>query len=170
MATPALKSDLIPSGSWSLWYHSPNETKWTKSTYKLIASVKTWTEFWTLIDSLGDDALLNGFFFFMQDPIQPLWEDKHNIHGGSYSMRISARDSADLFLKYIIGAMVGEITTSSENRITGVNISPKRGFNVINIWNQSAKGHNKREDIVPLSRVIGADEIRFMPHTERNFR
>jgi hypothetical protein len=162
-------TDSIPSGSWTLWYHSPKETKWTPSTYKSIATVSTWTEFWSLIDAISDEAFLNGFFFFMRDPAPPLWENKLNIRGGSYSLRIGRKDAADIFYKYVIGAMLGNITADPANKLMGVTISPKRGFNVINIWNEDGARFNENNGLQLLTRLVGPEEIRYLAHKEKNF-
>ncbi len=159
----------IPSGAWTNWYHSPNETTWTLATYKSVATVTTWTELWTLIDSLSDDVLLNGFFRFMKHPITPMWENPANIRGGAYSMRIPRKDAADVFLKYSIGVMLGAIAKDPANELLGVAISPKRGFNVISVWNSNYGTHSGGNDIKYVSRVIPADEIRYTKHTDRQF-
>ena len=160
-------SDLIPTGSWSLWYHSPNESRWTTSTYKQIVSVGKWSELWSLVDLLSEEAFLNGFFFFMKDPAPPLWENKANIHGGSYSMRISYKDSFDIFIKYVVAAMLGVASDMAENKINSVTISPKRGFNVINIWNENYTKANGSIKI--LSKLIEPGEIRYTKHVDKKF-
>ena len=33
----------IPSGSWTLYFHSPEETKWTLNTFINLGSMKNWT-------------------------------------------------------------------------------------------------------------------------------
>jgi hypothetical protein len=164
-----MTNDSIPSGAWTLWYHSPHETRWTLATYKAITTVSTWTELWTLIDSLSDDTLLNGFFRFMKHPITPMWENPANIRGGAYSMRIPRKDAADVFMKYSIGVMLGSVAKDSTNELLGVAISPKRGFNVISVWNNNYEVHAANDDIKYISRAIPADEIRYTKHTDRQF-
>jgi hypothetical protein len=158
----------IPTGSWSLWYHSPTEAKWTPSTYKEIASVSTFGEFWALMDALSDEAILNGFFFLMQNPLPPLWENKGNIRGGSYSMRIPRALSAELYHKYMIAAMIGQASLTPENKITGICISPKKGFNIITIWNSDFK-HGDPNEIRLLNATLTADEIRYTRHVDKQF-
>jgi hypothetical protein len=169
MSTSQMNTDAIPSGSWTLWYHSPKETRWTAATYKSIATISTWTEFWSLVDAISDEAFLNGFFFFMRDPAPPLWENKLNIRGGSYSLRIGRKDSADIFYKYVIGAMMGNITADPANKLMGVTISPKRGFNVINVWNEDSSHFNGNDGLNLLTRLVGTDELRYLAHRDKNF-
>ena len=158
----------IPTGAWSLWYHSPKENKWTTATYKHIASVNTWEEFWTLIDLIGDDAFLNGLFFFMKGSTPPRWENKANIRGGSYSMRVNRKDAFDGFMRYVIGAMLGKASYNPENHMNGITISPKRGFNIINVWNEDFK-FSALDDLREYGRRLPGEEIRYTRHIDRKF-
>ena len=36
----------IPTGSWTLYFHSPEETKWTLNTFISLGSMKKWEDFW----------------------------------------------------------------------------------------------------------------------------
>ncbi len=158
----------IPTGTWSLWYHSPKENKWTPSTYKQVALINTWTDFWTIIDSIGDDTFLNGFFFFMKGNAPPLWENKVNIRGGSYSMRVGRKEAFSTFINYTIGAMVGKASHTPENKINGITVSPKRGFNVINIWNEDFN-YAAVEDLCEYGRRLPGEEIRYTRHIDKKF-
>jgi hypothetical protein len=158
----------IPTGTWNLWYHSPKENKWTATTYKHVAAVNTWIDFWSLIDYIGDDTFLNGFFFFMKGDTPPRWENKVNIRGGSYSMRVGRKDSFDSFMKYIIGAMLGKATYNPDNHINGITISPKRGFNIINVWNEDFNYSNV-DDLRGYARNIPGEEVRYKRHLDKKF-
>lgn len=92
VATAAVNSKMnldtpIPTGSWTLYFHSPEETKWTLNTFISLGSMKTWRDFWMLIETLKADSLADGMFFMMRDPSPPLWESHHHIRGGCYSFR-----------------------------------------------------------------------------------
>lgn len=150
----------IPSGSWTLYFHSPEETKWTLNTFISLGSMKTWRDFWSVMDTLGTDAFSEGMFFVMRDPIPPLWENHQNIRGGYYSFRCQKRDAADSYLNYIIAAMIGQLTRNATNQINGISISPKRGFNIIKVWNQTSVNYNKTSDLnYPVSSIHESDVI-----------
>ena len=55
----------IPTGSWTLYFHSPDETKWTLNTFISLGAMKTWRDFWTIMDALQLEYLSNGMFFLM---------------------------------------------------------------------------------------------------------
>jgi translation initiation factor 4E len=159
----------FPDGSWSLWYHSSEEKKWTPSTYQQIHTVNSWGEFWGLINSLGDDTLLGGFFFLMKDPIPPLWENKGNIRGGSYTIRVPRRDATDIFIKYTVSSIIGDAMKSADNNIVGVSIAPKKAYNVISIWNNDFTRFNAVTDINILSKNVHLDEVRYTKHIDKKF-
>ena len=148
----------IPTGSWTLYFHSPEETKWTLTTFINVGSMKTWYQFWAIMDTLKIETLSDGMFFLMRDPSPPLWESHHHIRGGCYSFRCQKKDASDIFINYIIATMLN-VTSTPDNQINGLSISPKRGFNIIKIWNTDAGKYNKASNITSLSSVCENDII-----------
>ena len=156
MSQPSIAStydvdSLIPTGSWTLYFHSPEETKWTISTFTSLGSMKTWRDFWSLVDTLREDSFADGMFFMMRDPLPPLWESHHHIRGGCYSFRSQKRDAPEVFINYMISAMIGQLSKNPKNLINGMSISPKKGFNIIKIWNADAQTFN---DVASISYAV----------------
>ncbi|NBR60098.1 MAG: eukaryotic translation initiation factor EIF4E family protein [Actinobacteria bacterium] len=175
MAQPA-SAGLIPSGAWTLWFHNPEDSKWSLSSFTKIQTFTTWEEFWTVIDSFQQiklnkdytDAFGEGMFFLMRDNIPPLWENSANIRGGCYSFRVQRREATDLFLVYTIATMIGISSANPENRINGVSISPKKNFNIIKIWNSNAKSFNNIKDIKLFIKDQKIDEFIYTPFYQKN--
>jgi translation initiation factor 4E len=168
-STITLSDPFAANSTWSLWDHSSEEKKWTPSTYKQIHTILCWCDFWELFDTIGDDTLLGGFFFLMRDPIPPLWENKGNIRGGSYTIRVPRRDSADVFLRYSIASILGETMKNISNNVVGISIAPKRAYNVISIWNDDFAKFNSADDMNILARSVRYDEIRYTKHIDKKF-
>jgi hypothetical protein len=156
----------IPTGSWTIYFHSPEETKWTLNTFISLGSMKTWGDFWNIIEALKHESLADGMFFMMRDPSPPLWESHQNIRGGCYSFRCQKKDASDIYLNYIIGAMLGSLS-NLDNRINGISISPKRGFNIIKIWNTDANKYNKTDDINVECSIIKECDIMYTPFVQK---
>ena len=152
----------IPSGSWTMYFHSPEETKWTLNTFISLGPMKTWLDFWNIIDALKIESLSDGMFFMMRDPSPPLWESSHNIRGGCYSFRYPQKDAHDTYINYMIAAMLGSIN-SPDNRINGITISPKRGFNIIKLWNTDAQKFYSPSDI----NIPSNDEVIYTPFIQK---
>jgi Eukaryotic initiation factor 4E len=171
MATPTDESKIglqsaIPTGPWTLYFHSPEETKWTLNTFISLGSMKTWHQFWSIIEALKTESFSDGMFFMMHDPAPPLWESHHNIRGGCYSFRCQKKEAADVYLTYIIASMLNVASCSPENRINGISISPKRGFNIIKLWNTDAQKFNQPSTLQSISS-IRESEIIYTPFVQK---
>lgn len=156
----------IPTGAWTLYFHSPAEKRWSIDTFHKLGTVSTWSEYWSLVNALEDPKWGRGMFFWMQGTVPPLWENYQNIKGGSYSLCIGETDSIDIFHRYTIGCMM-KIVTGLEDIVQGITISPKKGFHVIKIWNKDCSRFNKAAGMRILDKRVNASEIRYMPHVEK---
>jgi hypothetical protein len=122
--------------------------------------MKTWRDFWSIIDALGTEAFSEGMFLMMRDPVPPLWENHQNIRGGYYSFRCQKRDATDSYISYLIAAMIGHLAKNATNQINGISISPKRGFNIVKVWNQTSVNYNKPSDLIyGISSIVEGDVI-----------
>ena len=148
----------IPTGPWTLYFHSPQETKWTLNTFISLGSMKTWHQFWSIMEALNIESFSDGMFFLMRDPSPPLWESHHHIRGGCYSFRCQKKDAADIYVTYAIGAMLDALS-AKENRVNGISISPKRGFNIIKVWNTDAQKCHSSADLEAVSSIKESDII-----------
>lgn len=158
---------LIPTGSWTLYFHSPEETKWTLNTFINLGEMKTWGDFWTVIEVLKAESLSDGMFFMMREPSPPLWESHQNIRGGCYSFRCQKKDASEIYINHMITSMIGNLTENSENRINGISISPKRGFNIIKIWNKDAQTFSQSSDINTTFSPIRENDIMYTPFIQK---
>jgi hypothetical protein len=156
----------IPTGSWTLYFHSPDETKWTLNTFISLGAMKTWRDFWTIMDELQLEYLSNGMFFLMRDPFPPLWESHHHIRGGCYSFRCQKAEAPDIYINHIIAVMMN-VLTDSTNQINGLSISPKRGFNIIKAWNNNAAAFCKPSDINTSFSTIREQDIIYTPFVQK---
>lgn len=157
----------IPTGSWTLYFHSPEETKWTLNTFINLGSMKTWGDFWAVIEALKQDSLADGMFFMMRDPAPPLWESHQHIRGGCYSFRCQKKDATDVYLNHIIAAMLGSLAGHSDNRINGISISPKRGFNIVKVWNNDAQKFNNAANLNTTVSTIRESDIMYTPFVQK---
>jgi hypothetical protein len=158
---------LIPTGPWTLYFHSPEETKWTLNTFINLGSMKSWRDFWAIIETLKAESLSDGMFFLMRDPSPPLWESHHHIRGGCYSFRCQKKDASHIYLNHIIASMLGSLPTDSTNRINGISISPKRGFNIIKVWNTDAQRFCKSSDLNTNISTIREADIIYTPFVQK---
>lgn len=157
----------IPTGPWTLYFHSPEETKWTLNTFVNVGTMKTWYQFWSIMELLKVESLSEGMFFMMHDPSPPLWESHHHIRGGCYSFRCPKKDAADVFVTYMIAAMINGATTSAENTVNGLSISPKRGFNIVKVWNTDAQRFHQLSSLNTAISSVKESEVIYTPFVQK---
>lgn len=170
----------IPSGPWSLWYHCPEESKWSLNTFTKLFTCHTWSDFMTIYETIRkspqtltdnsnkSDVFSDGMFFLMRDPLPPLWENSANIRGGGYSFRTVRKFAADIFYLYCLAIMGEAVSTDPNNKINGISISPKKGFNIIKIWNTNSEKFNTPYDLQQIVQEVRMDDVIYTPFHQKN--
>jgi hypothetical protein len=157
----------IPTGLWTIYFHEPEDKTWTLDSYKRIHTVSTWESLGSVFREFGPNRITNGMLFSMRGDVSPLWENKANIRGGSYCLKVGRKSAAEIYQRYLAAAAAGIATTNTENPIVGVTMSPKKGFCIIKLWNANSKAFNNPADIAVLHEEIRTDEILYRPHTDQ---
>ena len=137
------------------------------NTFVSLGSMKTWHQFWSIMEVLKTESFSDGMFFLMRDPAPPLWESHYHIRGGCYSFRCQKKEAADVYLTYIIAAMLGGAATSDDNKINGISISPKRGFNIIKVWNTDAQKFSQPSTLCTSISTVKESEIIYTPFVQK---
>jgi len=158
---------LIPTGSWTAYFHEPDDTLWTAASYKLLQKLTSWEAIGAFLRELGPHKTTNGLLRIMKGDISPLWENKANIRGGSYCLKVPRRSAIEVFTRYLAAAAVNCCAKDAANEIVGVTISPKKGFCIIKIWNLNAKAFGKPSDLALLHDEVKEDEIIYRCHTDQ---
>jgi len=63
--------------------------------------------------------------------------------------------------------MLGSLSGHPENRINGVSISPKRGFNILKVWNTDAQKFNHPSNINTNFSTIREADIMYTPFVQK---
>ena len=134
--------DKALNDTWILWYHDPNDLNWDISSYKIVSTIKTITDFWNTYEFLKNNVIENSMFFIMREGILPLWEDAKNVNGGCWSFKIS-KGSIKKYWSELSIFLLGENITKKERLINGLSISPKKTFCIIKIWNSDKSKNDK---------------------------
>jgi hypothetical protein len=160
-------SDSFPSGSWTLYFHDPEDSSWTADSYKSIGSFKTFPELWSTIARIGEAKLLTGMYFLMRDPYPPLWENRVNIRGGSYCIKVPEKSTAETFSRYMAAGILSMVSTDQANQIIGVSISPKKGFHILKLWNVESKKYHKPTEINIYGDGMIPSDVIYRPHVDQ---
>ena len=157
----------IPTGSWTAYFHEPEDNLWTASSYKLLQKLTSWEALGAILRELGPHKTTNGLLRIMKGDISPLWENKANIRGGSYCLKVPRRSAIEVFTRYLAAAAANCCAKDAANEIVGVTISPKKGFCIIKIWNLNAKMFGKPSDLEILHEEVKVEEIIYRCHTDQ---
>lgn len=119
---------------WDLWFHSIKDTKWGKSSYNNIYTIKNYLDFKVLDDVFKQNHYQNGMFFVMKSGIFPNWEDPENRLGGCLSFKVKSCNVIDCWNKLLINCISEDSMEDLNDKINGISISPKKEFNIIKVW------------------------------------
>ena len=119
---------------WTLWFHSINENKCDKSSYKKLFSLKDLYDVFITLEIFKQNHYQNGMFFIMKKGVFPNWEDPSNRLGGCLSFKVSSINVIPEWKRTFLKCILEELMHNENNKINGLSISPKKEFNIIKIW------------------------------------
>ena len=158
---------VLPSGGWTLYFHPAKETRWHMDTFKTVTKVKTFRDLAHVFAAIKPADWIRGKFFFTPEGIPPLMENARNIRGGSYSLRVDRTIASGIMQQYMIAAVLGKCVKDPSDGISCIRITPRRDFNILQIWNRDCQKFNSPLGLVSLDARIPADEVKYAPHHEK---
>ena len=137
--------------SWTFWFHDPLDNNWKINSYKKIYTINSIESFWKLYNNLNNKLVENSMLFLMKNNINPLWEDKENVNGGCWSLKIPKGNIIETWNNISIHLVNENIIYDKEIKVNGISISPKKNFCIIKIWinknNNNIQKLNKIKEI-----------------------
>lgn len=124
---------------WVLWFHKTKDIDWSANSFIQLYEMRSIQDFWRLYSN-WEECLPNietNMYFIMRKGILPMWEDKHNITGGSWSVKITRNNVFSAWTELSM-ALIGETITDNNDLskiVNGISISPKKYFCIVKIWN-----------------------------------
>lgn len=103
----------------------------------------------------------------MRDPYPPLWENRVNIRGGSYSIKVPEKSAYETYCRYVAAGIMQMIGKDKANNIMGVSISPKKGFHILKLWNVDARSFNATADVAIYGDGMILSDIIYRPHVDQ---
>jgi len=156
-------------GSWKLYFHDPSNPSWQEKDYILLATLTSWSDYWTWMTAISDAQFEQGGLFLMKDGFPPRYEHHTNKRGGAYQIQISQIEDEyrKIFDYYAIGMIQEAIAINPTNKIIGLSISLKRKFYILKVWNMDAATYNKITDIHNF--VKPSTSLMYAPHIGRTY-
>jgi hypothetical protein len=158
--------DPLPSGGWILYFHPAKETRWHMDTFKKIITVNSLRDLAHMFNVVKLNDWVRGKFFFCPESIPPLMENAKNIRGGSYSIRVDRSIAGDLMTSYIVAAVM-KMATVAADEVSCVRITPRRDFNILQVWNRDSRRFCNPEGLAIVDVRIPDGEVKYVPHVEK---
>ena len=162
------------NSKWVVWYHNPSDNNWDLKSYKNVFEFNNLEDYFKFLNTWENNLpeLKLSMFFIMRkideyEYIYPMWEDKNNKMGGCWSFKVDSNRINDLWKVltfYLIGENIGNNIENSI-KINGMSFSPKKGFCIIKIWNNS-KEFDKNNFNKELHKYINIDSCLYKSHLE----
>lgn len=168
MATQTYTLDSsLPSGGWTLYFHPAKENRWHLDTFREVAKVSTFRDLGNVFAAIAPSDWARGKFFFTPDGIPPLMENAKNIRGGAYSIRVDRGIVGEVMKKHIVAAVLGELLTQDEDLVSCVRITPRRDFNILQVWNRDCMKYCTPNGLNIVDTRIPRSEVMYKPHVEK---
>ena len=140
---------------WQLWAHMPHETDWSMASYTPIMTITHVEELIALTHALPEKLVSCCMLFFMRESIHPTWEDPNNCNGGCFSYKVSNNVVPETW-KELWGILAGEtLDPELTSAITGMSVSPKKGFCVFKIWMKNTLHQDPTKIITKMLKSQG---------------
>ncbi len=137
---------------WTLYYHNPDNMRdWSTSSYERIGEIHTPSDFHSLMNKFSENSFHFGMFFLMRENIPPQWEDPINCNGGYWSYKIMFSELYHTWLNVTKKLLCEQLLQNYSTTISGITISPKKGFSILKIWN--------------VDKIVGANSYCDMSNT-----
>jgi hypothetical protein len=94
-------------------------------------------------------------------------ENAKNIRGGSYSIRVDRSIASDLMQSYILAAVLEKCFVEDGDLVSCVRITPRRDFNILQVWNRDCQRFCKPEGLAIVDARIPDGEVKYVPHVEK---
>ena len=130
--------------SWQMWAHLPHDADWSITSYVQVMTVTTAEEAIVLTQALPEKLVSSCMLFFMRESIHPTWEHPSNCQGGCFSYKVSNKVIRETWAELCL-LLAGESLSPDAGLmadVTGVSVSPKKGFCVLKIWMTSLAHQN----------------------------
>ena len=75
--------------------------------------------------------------------------------------------AGDLMQAYITAAVMKMATTTEGDEISCVRITPRRDFNILQVWNRDCQKFCKPEGLAIVDVRIPDGEVKYVPHVEK---
>ena len=174
MESTAITTELTSSNDfhkltdkWVFWAHLPHDIDWTLKSFKFISTFTTVEDTIAITETLPSVLIENCMLFIMKEGIMPLWEDKRNCNGGSFSYKIFNKNIHKVWkeLTYVLTGCSISKNPAFIRDVTGITVSPKKHFCIVKIWMSNCS--HKKTDITQEIAGLKLQDCLFEKHEDK---
>lgn len=120
---------------WTLYFHDPANTDWNLKSYVNVITFSSVSEYASVAKAINE-KVNRGMFFMMREHVFPCYDDKANINGGCFTIKVSNADAGEFWNEMCVRSLSESLFgPSTQNElVNGISISPKRGFCIFKVW------------------------------------
>lgn len=157
---------------WNVWFDRPDKDqqqqgKSADSSYhsnleKLGSTIESVQDFWRYNNNMPiENIKMRESIYLFKTGFKPIWEDRRNILGGSWTFRVPKANGADFWTRVQLLAIGEELQDVLEDgdQICGVGLSVRFNAHLISIWHRDASKQQSIDGILQLvlSKAIPDD-------------
>ncbi|TGO32996.1 hypothetical protein BHYA_0274g00100 [Botrytis hyacinthi] len=127
---------------------------YTATLDKLPTQVESIQDFWRYCNNTPFDQIkMRESIYLFKQGFQPVWEDRRNINGGSWTFRVPKQNGPDFFTRVQLMAIGEKLQgcLESGDQLCGVGLSVRFNSHLISIWHRDA---SKQKSIDALLATV----------------
>ncbi|POS83751.1 hypothetical protein EPUL_005185, partial [Erysiphe pulchra] len=136
----------------------PSETSYTASLDRIGSQIESVQDFWRYNNNTPVEQIkMRESIYLFKQGFQPIWEDRRNVNGGSWTFRVQKSNGPDFWTRVQLMAIGEKLQSCLEpgDQLCGVGLSVRFNSHLISIWHRDA---SKQKSIDAILKVV-LDEL-----------
>jgi translation initiation factor 4E len=124
---------------------------------KLLCTFNTVEDFWILYDHTmrPSEVSYPCDYHLFRKGVKPMWEDKENVNGGSFVIRIPHSNKVSRYWEDLLLALIGGQFDVDDDEICGLVFSTRYQKDLISIWCKSTDAKSTKKVQDTIRRLLG---------------
>ncbi|KAK3403605.1 translation initiation factor eIF 4e-like domain-containing protein [Sordaria brevicollis] len=146
---------------WNVWFDRPDKDQqqqgkdgsYHSNLEKLGSTIESVQDFWRYNNNMPiENIKMRESIYLFKAGFKPIWEDRRNILGGSWTFRVPKANGADFWTRVQLLAIAEELQDALEegDQICGVGLSVRFNAHLISIWHRDASKQKSIDGILDL--------------------
>ncbi|KAJ2975560.1 hypothetical protein NQ176_g5455 [Zarea fungicola] len=137
--------------------HKPTEGEYTAQLEQLGTQIESVQDFWRYNNNTPVEQIkMRESIYLFKQGFRPVWEDRRNINGGSWTFRVPRAVGPDVWTRVQLLAIGEQLEAAldEKDQLCGVGLSVRFKFHLITVWHRDA---SKQKSIDGLLECVMKD-------------